>query len=167
MSADINILVDCGTAYGHDPEPGFNQFPVSPGKIDFLFLTHAHIDHIGRVPDLIAAGFKGEIICTHGTKALLIPMLRDALSFSDRSDREIRNLEKRIDDLSWGFELNEVFSLGRGIRFKLGSRAYSGLLFYSVLVSRSVFQGLQGDFFRRSRLYGHADSTGPGFAGRL
>jgi Cft2 family RNA processing exonuclease len=33
-------------------------------------LTHSHIDHIGRVPDLIDAGFSGEIICTHGTKAL-------------------------------------------------------------------------------------------------
>lgn len=122
--ADICILVDCGTAYGRDPQPDFDQFPVPTGKIDFLFLTHAHIDHIGRVPDLIAAGFKGEIICTHATKALLIPMLRDAMSFSGRSDGQILDLEKRIDDLSWGFELNEVFSLGRGIRFKLGNAGH-------------------------------------------
>ena len=122
--ASIYILVDCGTAYGHDPEPDFDQFPVLPEKIDFLFLTHAHIDHIGRVPDLITAGFKGEIICTHATKALMIPMLHDALSFSGKSDREILDLEKRIDDLSWGFELNEVFSLVRGIRFKLGNAGH-------------------------------------------
>ena len=38
----INILVDCGKAYGHDPELPFNQFPVQPGEIDYLFLTHAH-----------------------------------------------------------------------------------------------------------------------------
>ena len=76
----INILVDCGKAYGHDPELPFDRFPVQPGKIDYLFLTHAHIDHIGRVPDLIDAGFRGEIICTHATKALLIPMLHDAMS---------------------------------------------------------------------------------------
>ncbi len=64
-AAGINILVDCGSAYGDDPELPFDQFPVPVGTIDYLFLTHAHIDHIGRVPDLIDAGFKGEILCTH------------------------------------------------------------------------------------------------------
>ena len=77
---NINILIDCGKAYGRDPELPFDKFPVQPGKIDYLFLTHAHIDHIGRVPELIDAGFNGEIICTHATKALLIPMLHDAMS---------------------------------------------------------------------------------------
>jgi metallo-beta-lactamase family protein len=38
----INILVDCGKAYGHDPELPFDQFPVQPGEINYLFLTHAH-----------------------------------------------------------------------------------------------------------------------------
>ena len=76
--------------------------------IDYLFLTHAHIDHIGRVPDLIDAGFQGEIICTHATKALLIPMLHDALSFTDKSDKQVQHLEKTIDELSWGFEYRKI-----------------------------------------------------------
>ena len=64
----VNILVDCGTASGDDL--AFAQFPVPPDKIDYLFLTHAHIEHIGRVPDLLDVGFRGEIIYTHYTKAL-------------------------------------------------------------------------------------------------
>ena len=120
----VNILVDCGKAYGHDPELPFDQFPVQPGRINYLFLTHAHIDHIGRVPDLIDAGFKGEIICTHATKALLIPMLHDAMSFSDRSNKQVHRLEGLIDDLSWGFELHETFSLKQGITFKMGNAGH-------------------------------------------
>ena len=123
-SNSINILVDCGKSYGHDPELAFDQFPVQPDKIDYLFLTHAHIDHIGRVPDIIDAGFQGEIICTHATKALLIPMLHDAMSFSNRTDKEIHTMENQIDDLSWGFELYEIFSLKQGITFKLSNAGH-------------------------------------------
>ena len=119
QTQETSILVDCGKAYGHDPELPFEKFPVPPSSIEYLFLTHAHIDHIGRVPDLIEAGFKGEIICTHATKALLIPMLHDALSFSNRTKTQIRHLENMIDDLSWGFELNQTFTLKKDISFKL------------------------------------------------
>lgn len=113
----VNFLVDCGLAQGDDPVLPFDRFPVPPADIDYLFLTHAHIDHIGRVPDLIDAGFSGEILCTHATQALLLPMLRDAMSFSDRGDRAIQALEERIEALSWGFELHESFELKNGIRF--------------------------------------------------
>ena len=119
-SADsVNILVDCGKAQGSDPELPFSRFPVPPEKIDYLFLTHAHIDHIGRVPDLIEAGFRGEIICTQATKTLLLPMLRDAMSFSGRTEMDIGRLENLIEELSWEFELYETFDLKQGITFKL------------------------------------------------
>ncbi len=118
---DVNILVDCGKAQGRDPELPISEFPVAPSKVDYLFLTHAHIDHIGRVPDLIEAGFDGEIICTHPTKALLGPMLKDALSFTGRGKRKIQSIEQTIDALSWGFEYGQVFTLKRGIQFRLGN----------------------------------------------
>ncbi|SHO53543.1 MBL fold metallo-hydrolase [Desulfopila aestuarii] len=124
FSNGINILVDCGIAQGDDPELPFDQFPVAPADIDYLFLTHAHVDHIGRVPGLIEAGFDGEIICTHATQALLIPMLRDAMSFSARSEKDVHRLEARIDKLSWGFELHETFALKKGITFKLGNAGH-------------------------------------------
>lgn len=120
----INILVDCGTSQGDDPVLPFADFPVQPSQIDYLFLTHAHIDHIGRVPDLIEAGFRGEIICTHATKALLQPMLRDAMSFSAKTDQEVQRLETLIEEMSWGFELQETFTLKKGITFKLGNAGH-------------------------------------------
>jgi metallo-beta-lactamase family protein len=84
QAAGVTLLVDCGTAQGRDPMLAFDQWPVQPADIDYLFLTHAHIDHTGRVPDLMDAGFAGEIICTHGTKALLAPMpLEKALHRND------------------------------------------------------------------------------------
>lgn len=125
-AAGINILVDCGRAQGDDPELPFDQFPVAPGAIHYLFLTHAHIDHIGRVPELIEAGFRGEIICTHATKALLLPMLRDAMSFSRErwANTDKEKLETLIDELSWGFELHQTFSLKQGITFKLSNAGH-------------------------------------------
>lgn len=142
----INILVDCGSAYGDDPELPFDQFPVPPKSIHYLFLTHAHIDHIGRVPDLIESGFRGEIICTHATKALLLPMLRDAMSFSQERwathDRE--HLEVLIDELSWAFELHQTFTLKQGITFKLSN---AGHILGSCFILFS-FPGHQGKDYR-------------------
>jgi len=112
-------MVDCGLCQGNDAPLSIKEWPIKPSDIDFLFLTHAHIDHIVRLPELIDEGFNGEIICTHPTKALLSPMLHDAMGFSDWTDNEIDRLYRTIDSLSWGFEYNESFSLKNGISFKL------------------------------------------------
>ena len=116
----IHIMVDCGLAQGNDVLLPMKSWPVSPSEIDYLFLTHAHIDHIGRVPELIERGFSGEIICSHPTKALLSPMLEDAMGFSDMTEQQAAKILKTIDDLSWGFEYRETFSLKKGIKFRLG-----------------------------------------------
>jgi metallo-beta-lactamase family protein len=119
-AAGLNIMVDCGVAQGHDELLPMADWPVQPEKIDYLFLTHAHIDHIGRLPELLQNGFAGEIICSHPTKALLVPMLTDAMGFGQLDQSEIKKLSGRIDDLSWGFEYQQEFQLKHGIRFKLG-----------------------------------------------
>ncbi|MEG1896473.1 MAG: MBL fold metallo-hydrolase, partial [Oscillospiraceae bacterium] len=71
------ILIDCGM------EQGGNVFenaplPVAPGEIDFVLLTHAHIDHSGNLPLLCKNGFKGEIHSTDATADLCNIMLRDS-----------------------------------------------------------------------------------------
>ena len=116
----LNILVDCGIAQGADFLLAIEKWPIQPSEIDYLFLTHAHIDHIGRVPELIRRGFRAEILTTHATKALLGPMLEDALGFQDLSEKEAASLLEEIDRLSWGFEYNEEFDLESGVCFRLG-----------------------------------------------
>lgn len=51
---------------------------INPSQVDYIVLTHSHIDHVGRVPLFIKNGFNGQIICTKGTKNLLKPMLEDS-----------------------------------------------------------------------------------------
>jgi len=75
-----NILLDCGLFQGHRKE-AFQRnrnFPFDPASIDALVLSHAHIDHSGNIPNLVKAGFDGEIFCTHATRDLCSIMLRDS-----------------------------------------------------------------------------------------
>ncbi|MBC2704219.1 MAG: MBL fold metallo-hydrolase [Desulfobacula sp.] len=116
----LNIMVDCGLAQGNDVILPMKAWPVEPVEIDYLFLTHAHIDHIGRVPELIAKGFKGEIITSYPTRAILAPMLEDAMGFTDMTSGAAAGMSEVIEELSWGFEYNEIFDLKKGITFKLG-----------------------------------------------
>ena len=96
------------------------MWPVKPAGIDFIFLTHAHIDHIGLLPALIQQGFKGEIIGSHPTVALILPMLADAMRFEAFNTSERQKIAQTIEDLSWGFEFGEAFDLGNDVVFELG-----------------------------------------------
>ena len=99
----LNIMVDCGLTQGHDAGAPTDSWPVRPDQLDFLFLTHAHIDHIGRLPELIQKGFKGEIIATHATKALLEPMLSDEIRSHISQDDTILLGEEELPDEFRGF----------------------------------------------------------------
>lgn len=74
------ILVDCGLFQGKEEleRLNYNKFEFNPSEIDYVLLTHAHIDHSGRIPKLVNEGFKGKIICTKATKELCDIMLVDS-----------------------------------------------------------------------------------------
>lgn len=77
---DVNgrrILIDCGLQQGRD-ELDNAYLPFSAGSIDYVIVTHAHIDHSGRLPLLVKNGFRGEIYVTDMTAQLLSIMLRDS-----------------------------------------------------------------------------------------
>ena len=71
------ILIDCGMQQGPD-EYERQELPVTPGEIDYVLLTHAHIDHSGRIPLLAKYGFRGSVCATEATGDLCAIMLRDS-----------------------------------------------------------------------------------------
>ena len=71
------VLVDCGMEQGANVYEN-QDIPVSAGEIDYILLTHAHIDHTGLVPLMYARGFRGRIYATKATKELCDIMLRDS-----------------------------------------------------------------------------------------
>ena len=76
-AAGKKFLVDCGMEQGPDYYEN-RDIPVSPGELDFVLLTHAHMDHSGNLPAIYAKGFKGPVYATEATCNLCDIMLRDS-----------------------------------------------------------------------------------------
>lgn len=74
------ILLDCGMfqGKGEETDKANRNFGFDPKEIDYLILSHAHIDHSGLIPFFVKEGFEGMIICTHATRDLCAIMLQDS-----------------------------------------------------------------------------------------
>ncbi|MEK7109084.1 MAG: MBL fold metallo-hydrolase [Patescibacteria group bacterium] len=79
------ILIDCGLRQGMDEASNAEPFDYNPADVSHLIVTHAHLDHIGRIPKLVKDGFRGVIISTKATRALAEPLLLDALEILTRN----------------------------------------------------------------------------------
>ena len=79
-AAGKKFLVDCGLYQGKSEleEQNYREFDYNPAEIDFMLLTHAHIDHSGRIPKLYNDGFKGPIYAHKATCDLCQIMLPDS-----------------------------------------------------------------------------------------
>ncbi len=92
----LKILLDCGLYQGNARYMReFNtRWLFKPEELDMVILSHAHIDHSGRLPQLVKDGFKGPIYATHATRSLCAIMLLDAAKIQER-DAEYANKWRR------------------------------------------------------------------------
>ncbi|NNF02160.1 MAG: MBL fold metallo-hydrolase [Bacteroidia bacterium] len=95
LNNGYKIVLDCGLYQGREEK--FEEFNSSwlfkPEEIDLLILSHAHIDHSGRIPKLVKDGFRGDIICTSATRDLCAIMLIDS-AFIQEKDAEYENKKR-------------------------------------------------------------------------
>ena len=109
------IMVDCGLQQGRD-ELDNSMFAFDPADIDVLLVTHAHIDHTGRIPLLVKRGFRGRILTTRVTADLMRIMLLDSAHIQE-SDAEYQNRKgeragrERVEPLYTAEDAMNVFKL--------------------------------------------------------
>lgn len=90
------ILIDCGMHQGPgSDEENREDFDFEPSHIDYLILTHAHIDHSGLIPLLMKRGFNGKILCTPATADLLMIMLEDSAHIQEKDAEWLNKQEMR------------------------------------------------------------------------
>lgn len=133
---DAKFLVDCGAFQGYEMEHMNREpFPFDPATIGYVFLTHAHYDHSGRIPLLVKQGFKGRIIATQPTRDLAKIILLDSAKIQkeDYERWEVRAKESRgvsekeaqerkplygEADVEAAMELFEIYPYGNSVRLR-------------------------------------------------
>src|SRR6187549_2770499 len=89
-AAGQRLLIDCGLFQGMKElrERNWQPFPLPATALDAIVLTHAHLDHCGYLPRLVAAGFRGRVFCTAATKDLCSLILPDSAHIQEEDARD-------------------------------------------------------------------------------
>ncbi|MFK3943040.1 MBL fold metallo-hydrolase RNA specificity domain-containing protein [Pseudomonas monteilii] len=86
LDAHSSVLIDCGLEQGADATPGPASLTVALDTLEALIVTHVHLDHVGRLPALFAAGYRGPIFCSEPSAKLLPLVLEDAYKLTISSE---------------------------------------------------------------------------------
>ncbi len=124
IDQNSSFLVDCGMFQGQDVKSSENQWIIDfdINKVQALLLTHCHIDHVGRVPALLAAGYNGPIYCTAATALLLPAVIEDALKVGVTKNHRligkvINRLKKQLVSVSYG-KWQKLFGFTSSVKVK-------------------------------------------------
>lgn len=112
---DLRIIVDCGLYQGsrYAEELNYEKFPYDPSTVDFVFLSHSHTDHTGRLPKLYKEGFRGQIIASNPTLDLAKKALPDNYGLmKTEAEREGIELLYDLEDLE------KTWTLARGMDYE-------------------------------------------------
>lgn len=109
---DKKLLLDCGMFQGsaREEQMNFESFIYNPKDIDYLILSHAHIDHSGRIPKLVREGFNGKIYTTHATYDLCEIMLMDSanIGMQDAEWENRKRVRKGLTPIEPLYNTNDV-----------------------------------------------------------
>lgn len=96
LHPDKKILLDCGMFQGMGKETITlnNEFGFEPSEVDYVVISHAHIDHIGLLPKLVKEGYEGKIYCTKATAALARLLLRDSANIQEMDTKYVNRIRK-------------------------------------------------------------------------
>lgn len=153
---DKKILVDCGLVQGFKIADDINwdPFPYDSREVDILFITHAHVDHVGRIPKLISEGFRGKIYSTKPTKGLALPMLEDTAGILGN------NVELHLDKIytpeniklalsQWvGLEYHEILEITPNLKVQFLNAGHilgSGMVLFIYNGKKILFTGDLGN----------------------
>ncbi len=96
LQCGTNLLIDCGMFQGLVEERNHAPFGFDPAEVDYLLVTHGHLDHVGRIPKLIKEGFRGTIITHRSTMDLAEIVLMDAAHLMEESYKTAYRKAQRI-----------------------------------------------------------------------
>lgn len=118
---NLKILFDCGVMQGETVEDRTNRSPLPyvPAEVDYLFVSHAHLDHVGLIPRLVKEGFKGKIISTPPTMELAEAVLIDSLGVLRKESRAENKPDLYSEeDVAAAMALWEAFPYRQEIKLK-------------------------------------------------